>query len=100
MAKLGIIDDGVKGGLVEFGTFTLDPASLAAGAEAESTVTITGAKVGDLIFVNPRSLDADLFAKGARVSAADTVSVALGNEGSGATDGGSATWGYLLIHIS
>lgn len=100
MPRLGTIDDGVKGGQVEFGTFSVDPASLATATEVETAVTVTGAKVGDLVFASPISLDSGLEPKGVRVSAADTVQVAIRNNTAGTIDGAARTWQYILIHLS
>jgi len=92
--------EGVRGGWLEVGEIDIDPSSIAAGAESAVTVSLSGAKVGDLVFVNPVSLDADLFPKGARISAADTLEVVIGNEGAAAVDGASRVWHYLLVHLS
>ena len=92
--------DGFQGASVEIGTIDIDPGSLGAGLESEASVTLTGAKVGDLVFVNPVSLDTDLFPKGARISATDTLAVLIGNEGSGTVDGASREWHYILVHLS
>ena len=40
----------VQGGWIEFGTFTLDPASINAASQGTETVTISGAKTGDQIW--------------------------------------------------
>lgn len=93
----GTIYDGVRGAKVEFGTFTIDPASLGAAAEAEETLTLDGVASGDLVFVNPRNLTAGLFAKGARVTAADTIGVILRNELTTSVNGGSITYDYLVV---
>lgn len=102
MAKSGEIRDAVRGAWVEFGTFTLDPASIAAAAQGTTTVTITGAKTGDLIFVNAEALDNRLIPAGAKVTSADTVTVYLNNayDATTAVDGASKTWDYILIHLS
>lgn len=92
--------DGMQGGSIEIGTIDIDPASIAAAGEGETTVTLAGAKVGDIVFVNPVSLDTDLFPKGARISAANTLAVTIGNEGAGAVDGASREWHYILVHLS
>lgn len=96
----GTINDGVRGGKVEFGTFTIDPASINAASEAESTLTLDGVATGDLVFVNPHSLTAHLVAKGARVTAADTIGVTLYNSHTAAVDGGSITYDYIVVKFS
>lgn len=98
----GAIRDGVGGGWVEFGTFTLDAASIAAAAQGIETVTITGAKTGDLVFVNQEAGVTMLAVSGAKVTAADTVSIYLNNmyDATTAVDQTSKTFSYLLIHLS
>lgn len=102
MAKVGEIRDAVRGAWIEFGTFTLDPASIAAAAQGSTTVTITGAKTGDMIFASPEGLDNRLGNAGIKVTATDTATVYLNNlyDATTAVDGGSKTWNYLLIHLS
>jgi hypothetical protein len=87
---------------IEVGTFTLDPASVAAAAQGLSTVTVTGAKVGDLVFVNAEALDNRIVCTGAKVTAPDTVTVYINNmyDSTTAVDGASKTWSYLLFHLS
>ena len=55
------------------------PAEVAAATSAEQNLTVTGVKVGDVIHVNKPTAQAGLGVVGARVSAADTVSVTFGN---------------------
>jgi hypothetical protein len=90
------------GSNLEVGTFTLDPASIAAAAQGVSTVTVTGAKVGDLVFVNAEALDNRIVCAGAKVTATDTVSLYINNmfDATTAVDGASKTWSYLLFHLS
>ena len=89
--------DGVRGGKVEFGTFTLNPASIATDTEAETTVALTGVVSGDVIFITPRSLDGYLVAKGARVTGAGEIGVTLINTGNTAVDGAEITYDYLVV---
>lgn len=98
----GQIRDGVKGAWVEFGTFTLDAASIAAAAQGIETVTITGAKVGDLIFLNEEAPVTKLQNSGGKVTATDTVSVYLNNtyDATTAVDQTSKTFNYILIHLT
>lgn len=92
----------IEGGWIEFGTFTLDPASIAAAAQGVSTVTVTGAKVGDLIFVNPEALENRIAVVGAKVTDDDEVSVYINNmyDSTTAVDGASKTYSYMLVHMS
>lgn len=85
-------------GKVITGTVSVNPASVAAATCAETSVTISGALVGDVIVMSPpASLEAGLCASGARVSAADTVQVRLCNVTAGAVDGAALTWSYVII---
>jgi hypothetical protein len=90
------------GAQVEFGTFTLDPASVAAASQGVETVTVSGAKVGDLVFVNAEALDNRLAVVGAKVTATNTVSVYLNNmyDATTAVNGGSKTYSYILVKLS
>ena len=100
MARSGNIQ--ALGGNIEFGTFSLNPASIAAASQGVETVTITGAKTGDLIFVSPEALENRVACVGAKVTAADTVSVYLNNmyDATTAVDGGAKTYNYILVHLS
>lgn len=102
MTKLGEIRDSVRGAWIEFGTFTLDPASVAAASQGVETVAITGAKTGDLIFVNPEALENRVAVVGAKVTDTDEVSVYINNlyDATTAVDGGSKTYNYMLVHMS
>ena len=60
-------------------TATLNFGSIGAGATAELTTTVTGAATGDLVTVNAASLESGLVVGEAYVSAADTVTVRVGN---------------------
>lgn len=72
------------------GSATYDTASLADGAGATTTVTVTGAVLGDFCIV---SLGVDLqgITVTGYVSAADTVSVRIQNESDGTLDLASTT---------
>lgn len=100
--KKGEIRDGVKGAWVEFGTFTLDPASVAATAQGVETVTISGLAVGDQAFINPQALEAMFAAVGCKVTATDTLSVYLNNmyDATTAVNGGSKTYDVMIVHLS
>lgn len=58
---------------------TFDPAGCAVNTTNEQTVTVSGVKVGDLVFVNKPSSTTGVGVVGARVSAADTVAINFGN---------------------
>ena len=71
-------------------TATWDPANLAAGAQTSTTVTLTGAALGDIAAAS-FSLDLQLMQLTAYVSAANTVTVVLQNGTAGAIDLASGT---------
>lgn len=83
--------------LIKRGTVTINPASIAGQEQAELTVTITGAALGDTVILTPPAAFEALIVGAARVSAADTVKFVLGNLTVGAIDAASASWGYTLI---
>lgn len=86
---------------IKSGTIAVDPASLATLSSSETSVTISGAAVGDIVIMNPpASLETGLAFSGARVSAADTVLVRLTNVTAGSVDGTSRTWTYTIIRIA
>lgn len=74
------------------GTAAFDPGNLIVGASATTTITVTGAAVGDGVFVNNPFIqdDGELVLTG-YVSAADTVTVSLVNAGLAAVDAASRT---------
>lgn len=85
--------------LGEVGTVSVDPASQGGAAFFDEDVTITGVKVGDLIFLQPpETLEDELRLVGAAVQAADTVRIRL--EATGVIDGAALEWAYLLFRAS
>lgn len=79
------------------GTATWDPPSVAAAAEATTSVTVTGAAMGDVALVGfSLNLPASVHLR-AHVSAADTVTVSLRNNSGGAVDLGSGTVKVSII---
>jgi hypothetical protein len=81
------------------GTVSVNPASLAAAASAETDVTITGVAVGDVVILNPpASLESDICFSGARAKAANTVAIRLSNiDNTNAVDGAALNWTYLIL---
>lgn len=73
------------------GSATYDAANLVDAAGATTTVTVTGAALGDFVTGVSFSVDLQGITVTAYVSAADTVSVRLQNESGGAIDLASAT---------
>lgn len=78
------------------GTATFDPASLADGVGETTTVTVTGAALGDFALAS-FSLTTSGITITAWVSATDTVSVRLQNESGGLLDIASGTLAALVI---
>ncbi len=98
--KKAELTESVKGAWLEVGTFTLDPASVAAASQGVETVTIAGVEVGDQVFVNARGLENRIAVVGAAVTAADTVSIYINNlyDATTAVNGGSKTYDILIVH--
>jgi hypothetical protein len=92
--------DGMQGCSLEFGTLTLDPASIADNAVLETDIALAGADTGDLIFLNAVNLDTGLTLQGARITAAANLKLKLANESGGAVDGGSVVYQYMLVKIA
>lgn len=70
---------------------TWDPPSIADGAVTTTTVTVTGAAVGDRAVASLSTLGSSVALLSAHVSAADTVLVVLLNKTGGALDLASGT---------
>jgi hypothetical protein len=81
------------------GTVSVNPASLANGAEADTSVTITGAVTGAVVVMNPPAagLTAGIDCCGAWVSAANTVKIRLRNASGGTVDEAAGTWSYIIF---
>lgn len=78
-------------GRVLTGSATYDPPSLADGAGTNTTVTVTGAALGDFIAGLSFTRDLAGITLTGYVSAADTVTVRLQNESGGPVDLASGT---------
>ena len=89
-----------NGARLEFGTFTLDPASIADGAQGAEAVTVNGAEAGDLVFCECQGLDASLAYAGSKVTDADEVTVYINNDSGGAVNGAEKTWSYMLVKLA
>lgn len=100
--KKAELRSGVLGAWIEFGTFTLDPASIAAAAQGVETVSITGLATGDQSFVNAQAPEAMLVIAGSKVTATDTLTVYLNNayDATTAVNGGSLTYDVMIVHKS
>ena len=78
------------------GSATYDTASLVDGAGATTTITVTGAVLGDFVLVS-FGVDLQGISVTAYVSAADTVSVRIQNESGGTLDLASTTVRALVF---
>lgn len=74
-----------------------DPASVAANTTAAQTVTVKGVLPGDMVTVNKPTTTAGLGLAGARVSAADTVSITFSNSTASPIDAASETYVFLIF---
>jgi hypothetical protein len=79
------------------GSATYDPASLADGAGATTTVTVTGAALGDYVVGVSFGLDLQGITLTGYVSAADTVAVRFQNESGGVLDLASSTLRAVVL---
>ena len=84
---------------IEFHSITYDPASVAAATATENatTMTVPGAAVGDRVIVQKPTNTAGVVVAGARVSGANTVTVAFCNPTAGAVDPGSEVYLVTLF---
>ncbi len=91
----GIMMGNVKG--LYLLSLTVDPASVATITTAEQTFTLTGVRVGDMVFANKPSNTTGLGIANCRVSAADTVAITFVNPTAGSVDAASETWSFLVV---
>lgn len=86
---------------INVGTFSLDPANITTLTSLESSVTIRGVNVGDVVFLNvPASLHTGLAFSGVRVSAANTIALRLSNFTGSDINDTARTWTYTWIRLS
>lgn len=78
------------------GSATYDAASLADGVGATTTITVTGAVLGDFVVVS-HGVDLQGITLTAYVSVADTVAIRFQNESGGTLDLASATLRVLVL---
>lgn len=81
------------------GTVTLNPSAISADAINTETFSAPGAETDMTVFVMPRQATAanPYSIVAARVSAANTIEVSLGNNGAATQTPGSQTWAYLAF---
>lgn len=78
------------------GTFTVDPASVAANTVSTQTFSLVGAVAGDTLILNPPALTAGLAVMQVTASGTDTVSVTFYNSTGSPIDQASGSWNYML----
>lgn len=82
------------------GTAAVDLAEIAAGTTGSGTFTVTGAAVGDTVFVNPPALTTGLAFAGAAVTGANTVTVYAVNATASPIDQAEATFRYTWFDLT
>lgn len=100
-AKTGEIRNGAQGGWLEFGTITMDAASIAAAAQGIETTAVTGVVAGDQVFATARELPTMAALVGAKVTATDVVSFYFNNmyDATTAKDIASLVYDVQIFHI-
>lgn len=78
-------------------TKTWDPPSLSNGSQTSTTVTVTGAAVGDPAIAGLSSINAAGWFLSANVTSANTVTVTLMNHTGGTVDLGSGTLTVIVF---
>lgn len=93
---------GVQGGWIEFGTIAIDPASVAAAAQGIETTAVEGVATGDMVFANAQALPLMAAVVGAKVTAADVVSLYVNNmyDATTAVNVGAIVVDILIVHLS
>lgn len=79
-----------------YGSATVDPGSVAAGATATGTISATGAELGRMVVVAPGVDTAGLVIT-AQCSASGTIKYTIYNPTAGAIDLASSTWFYRIF---
>jgi hypothetical protein len=90
----GITMGNVRG--VYIVSVTFDPASVAATTSAEQAITVPGVLPNDVVFVSKPTVTAGLVIGTARVSAANIVTVTIGNITAAPIDAASETYTVLV----
>jgi hypothetical protein len=99
-ATLKVGSSGTVVKTMKYGSASVDFAEIAAGETGSATFTVTGAAAGDIVVVNPPALTTGLAFAGAKVTAANTVTVYAVNASAGAIDEGAATFTYLWFDLT
>ena len=95
------IYEGIRGGLLEFGTVDIEPGGVAGDAKEDTTVEVDGVETGDVVFMTaPSDLEDNLVFIGAKVTDDNEVTVSIKNLDSGETTGAEKTWGIVVLKTS
>ena len=86
------LDDVILATSVLNGTGNFNPLNLVDGAGVTLTITVTGAAIGDFVLVAPGVDLQGILMTASVVTAANTVSIRLQNETTGAINLGYSTW--------
>lgn len=76
---------------------TFDPAAVATITTAEQSLTVTGLRVGDMVFWQKPTNTTGVGVVNMRVSATDTLQVTFVNPTAGSVNAASETWTLLVI---
>lgn len=82
---------------IQYGEVAVNPASIAAGAQANTDVAVAGLVAGDVVLVQPPATLENLVVMSATVPATGTLRIRLFNPTAGAIDGASLTWTWVRI---
>lgn len=86
---------------IHYGSVSVDPPNIAAGAKGTATALIPEVSVGDMVLLSPPAgLNNGLIFGGATATGEGTVSVYITNAGTAAVNAGSADWGYLVFNVT
>ena len=78
-------------------SLTIDPAAVATITTAEQTFTMTGVKVGDMVYTSKPSNTTGVGIVNARVSATDTIAITFVNPTAGSVNPASESWSLLVL---
>jgi hypothetical protein len=81
------------------GTVEVTVSALAAAAEEDISVTISGAAAGDIVCVTPldAAMETGVGLIAAWVSAANTVKIRVSNFSGSSLTGSTANWSYMVV---
>lgn len=81
------------------GTVAVTISALAAAAEEDLDVTVTGAAAGDIVIVTPleATMEAGVAILGSWVVSANTVTIRVGNTAGTSLTGSTTNFSYLII---